>query len=125
MLHVRVDDEIKQQATAALNAFGLSTADAVRLLFKRIIADQVFPLELKSPTQRRVRRWPSRTRWRKPTRRVLLPRKSCLPRLSNTKRAAAARQQLCTGVPERLEAAVANRPLCHAPTARGHGAARR
>lgn len=49
MLHVRMDDGLKAQATAALDAIGLSTADAVRLLFHRIVADQAFPLELKVP----------------------------------------------------------------------------
>lgn len=49
MLHVRMDDEIKRQATAALDAIGLSASDAVRMLFKRIIAEQAFPLELKVP----------------------------------------------------------------------------
>ena len=49
MLHVRMDDTIKAEATTALNAMGLSTADAVRLLFHRIVADQAFPLELKVP----------------------------------------------------------------------------
>lgn len=47
MLHVRIDDEVKAKATAALEAMGLSTSDAVRLLFHRIAADQAFPLELK------------------------------------------------------------------------------
>ena len=49
MLHVRVDDETKAQATATLAAMGLSISDAVRLLLRRIIADQAFPLELKVP----------------------------------------------------------------------------
>ena len=49
MLHVRMDDDIKRQATAALDAIGLSASDAVRMLFKRIIAEQAFPLELKVP----------------------------------------------------------------------------
>lgn len=49
MLHVRMDDELKAKATAALDAIGLSTTDAVRLLFHRIVADQAFPLELKVP----------------------------------------------------------------------------
>lgn len=49
MLHVRMDDELKRQAVAALDAIGLSTADAVRMLFKRIVAEQAFPLELKVP----------------------------------------------------------------------------
>jgi DNA-damage-inducible protein J len=49
MLHVRIDDVVKEQATAALSAMGLSASDAVRLLFHRIVADQAFPLELKVP----------------------------------------------------------------------------
>ena len=49
MLHVRMDDELKAKAMEALDAIGLSTADAVRLLFHRIVADQAFPLELKVP----------------------------------------------------------------------------
>ncbi|WP_156967994.1 type II toxin-antitoxin system RelB/DinJ family antitoxin [Methylosinus sp. PW1] len=49
MLHVRVDDETKAQATAALNAMGLSVSDAVRLFLHRVVAEQAFPLELKAP----------------------------------------------------------------------------
>jgi DNA-damage-inducible protein J len=49
MLHVRVDDETKEQATAALGAMGLSVSEAVRLFLRRVVADQAFPLELKIP----------------------------------------------------------------------------
>jgi DNA-damage-inducible protein J len=49
MLHVRVDDEIKAQASEALATMGLSVSDAVRILLKRVINDQAFPLELKVP----------------------------------------------------------------------------
>ena len=49
MLHVRVDDEIKTQASVALAAMGLSVSDAVRILLKRVVNDQAFPLELKVP----------------------------------------------------------------------------
>jgi len=55
MLHVRMDSELKQQATEALAAIGLSASDAVRLLFHRIAADQAFPLELKVPNARTQR----------------------------------------------------------------------
>ena len=38
-----------------LAAIGLSASDAVRLLYRRLIADQAFPLELKVPnTETRV-----------------------------------------------------------------------
>ena len=49
MLHVRMDAELKQGATAALAAMGLTASQAVRLLFHRIVVDQAFPLELKVP----------------------------------------------------------------------------
>ena len=49
MLHVRVDGELKADASAALEAIGLSISDAVRMLLTRIVADQAFPLELKVP----------------------------------------------------------------------------
>ncbi len=49
MLHVRVDDETKAQASEALAAMGLSVSDAVRILLKRVVNDQAFPLELKVP----------------------------------------------------------------------------
>ncbi|MFP4602295.1 MAG: type II toxin-antitoxin system RelB/DinJ family antitoxin [Halochromatium sp.] len=49
MLHVRVDNDIKAQASEALAAMGLSVSDAVRILLKRVVNDQAFPLELKVP----------------------------------------------------------------------------
>jgi DNA-damage-inducible protein J len=49
MLHVRVDDDTKKKATETLEAMGLSVSDAVRLLLRRVIDDQAFPLELKVP----------------------------------------------------------------------------
>lgn len=49
MLHIRVEDEIKEQASLALAAMGLSMSDAVRILLKRVVNDQAFPLELKVP----------------------------------------------------------------------------
>ncbi len=52
MLHVRMDTEMKQKATAALAAMGLTASEAVRLLFHRIAVDQAFPLELKVPNAR-------------------------------------------------------------------------
>lgn len=49
MLHVRLDENIKAQGNAALAAMGLTAADAIRLFYHRIIAEQAFPLELKVP----------------------------------------------------------------------------
>jgi DNA-damage-inducible protein J len=49
MLHVRVDEDVKAQASEALASMGLSVSDAVRILLKRVVNDQAFPLELKVP----------------------------------------------------------------------------
>ncbi len=49
MLHVRIDDETKAQATQTLAAMGLSVSDAVRLFLHRVVVDQAFPFELKVP----------------------------------------------------------------------------
>ena len=49
MLHIRVDEETKTQASEALAAMGLTVSDAVRILLKRVVNDQAFPLELKVP----------------------------------------------------------------------------
>ena len=49
MLHIRVDDDIKEQATQTLAAMGMSISDAVRLFLRRVVIDQAFPLELKVP----------------------------------------------------------------------------
>ena len=49
MRHIGVDDDVKDQATEALTAVGLSVSDAVRLFLCRVLIDQAFPLELKMP----------------------------------------------------------------------------
>lgn len=41
MLHVRVDANIKAQASEALAAMGLSVSDAVRILLKRLVISDV------------------------------------------------------------------------------------
>ena len=49
MVHVRVDERIKAQATKVLMAMGLSVSDAVRVLLVRIAAEKQLPFELKVP----------------------------------------------------------------------------
>lgn len=51
MLHVRVDEETKAQATQTLAAMGMTVSDAVRLFLRRVVVDQAFPLELKVPNE--------------------------------------------------------------------------
>jgi len=49
MLHVRIDERLKDRGNAVLEAIGLTAADAVRILYHRLVAEQGFPLELKVP----------------------------------------------------------------------------
>ena len=49
MVHVRVDEKIKAQATETLAAMGLSVSDAVRVFLMRVIADKQMPFALKVP----------------------------------------------------------------------------
>lgn len=52
MIHVRLDDEMKEQAQKTLNAMGLSMSDAIRIFFRRIIEDEAMPFEIKVPNAR-------------------------------------------------------------------------
>ena len=62
MLHVRVEDETKTQASEVPAAMGLTVSDAVRILLKRVVTDQAFPLEVKVPnTQTRAAMEEART----------------------------------------------------------------
>jgi DNA-damage-inducible protein J len=49
MVHIRLDNQLKQQATETLAAMGLSISDAVRVLLVRVIAEKQLPFELKVP----------------------------------------------------------------------------
>ena len=51
MLHVRVDNDLKDRAATALAGMGMSVSDAVRILLTRVVSDQAFPLELRVPTE--------------------------------------------------------------------------
>lgn len=49
MVHVRVSEEIKAQATETLAAMGLSVSDAVRVFLTRVVAEKQLPFALKVP----------------------------------------------------------------------------
>lgn len=49
IVHVRVDEDIKQQATKTLAAMGLTVSDAVRVFLKRVAIEQAMPFELRVP----------------------------------------------------------------------------
>lgn len=51
MIHVRVDDDLREEAADVLSSLGLSVSDAVRVFLHRVVASQSFPLELKAPNE--------------------------------------------------------------------------
>ena len=49
MVHIRMDEKLKAQATETLAAMGLSVSDAVRVFLARVVAEQQIPFALKVP----------------------------------------------------------------------------
>ena len=49
MVHVRVDEQIKAEATETLASMGLSVSAAVRVFLMRVIADKQMPFALNVP----------------------------------------------------------------------------
>jgi len=55
MIHVRVDEQIKAQATQTLAAMGLTVSDAVRVFLTRVVTDQELPFALKAPNAESIK----------------------------------------------------------------------
>lgn len=49
MIHVRIDQSLKTNATKAFGTMGLSLSEAVRVFLTRAARDQAFPFELCTP----------------------------------------------------------------------------
>lgn len=49
MVHVRIEEQVKEKATKALEAMGLSVSDAVRVLLTRVAVEQALPFDLRVP----------------------------------------------------------------------------
>jgi DNA-damage-inducible protein J len=49
MVHVRINEAIKEQAAVALDAMGLSVSDAVRVFLTRVAAEKALPFALQVP----------------------------------------------------------------------------
>jgi DNA-damage-inducible protein J len=49
MIHIRVDQNLKTQASETLDKMGLSLSDAVRLLLTRIVVEEALPFEVRVP----------------------------------------------------------------------------
>jgi DNA-damage-inducible protein J len=49
MVHVRVDQDLKNQAAETLASMGLTVSDAVRVFLTRVVTDQQLPFALQAP----------------------------------------------------------------------------
>ena len=49
MVHVRLDDRMKERASDALERMGLTLSEAVRMFLSRVVADQAIPFPVKVP----------------------------------------------------------------------------
>ena len=49
MVHVRVNEQIKSQASETLATMGLTVSDAVRVFLMRVVADKQMPFAIKAP----------------------------------------------------------------------------
>jgi DNA-damage-inducible protein J len=55
MVHVRVDEDVKQKAAKTLAAMGLSVSDAVRMMLVRVAVEKALPFEVRTPNAVTVR----------------------------------------------------------------------
>lgn len=49
MVHIRIEEHLKEEATEALAAMGLSMSDAVRVFLTRVAAEKQLPFQVKVP----------------------------------------------------------------------------
>ena len=49
MVHIRVDERVKERAAKTLAAMGMSVSDAVRILLVRVAAEKALPFDVKLP----------------------------------------------------------------------------
>ena len=55
MVHVRVDEKVKDDAAKTLAAMGISVSDAVRMLLVRVAAQKALPFEVRVPNAAAVK----------------------------------------------------------------------
>lgn len=49
VVRARIDSDLKRDATAVLSQMGLSTSEAIRLLFVRVAAEKALPFDVRVP----------------------------------------------------------------------------
>jgi DNA-damage-inducible protein J len=55
MVHVRVDEKVKEDAARTLAAMGMSVSDAVRILLVRVAAEKALPFAVRVPNTAAVK----------------------------------------------------------------------
>ena len=55
MVHVRVNEEVKQKAAAELAKMGMSVSDAVRMMLIRVAAEKALPFDVRVPNPTTVK----------------------------------------------------------------------
>jgi len=55
MVHIRIDQRVKDRATRTLATMGLSVSDAVRMLLVRVAAEKALPFEVRVPNATTVK----------------------------------------------------------------------
>jgi DNA-damage-inducible protein J len=55
MVHVRIDQGVKDRATKALATMGLSVSDAVRMMLVRVAAEEALPFDVRVPNPTTVK----------------------------------------------------------------------
>jgi DNA-damage-inducible protein J len=55
MVHVRVDEKVKEAAARTLSSMGISVSDAVRMLLVRVAAEKALPFEVRVPNAATVK----------------------------------------------------------------------
>ncbi len=49
MVHIRIDDELKETASANLEKMGLTVSDAVRMMLMRVAVEKALPFDVRIP----------------------------------------------------------------------------
>jgi DNA-damage-inducible protein J len=49
MIHVRVDQKVKEAAAVTLAKLGISLSDAIRIMLARVAAEKALPFEIRIP----------------------------------------------------------------------------
>ncbi|WP_044410708.1 type II toxin-antitoxin system RelB/DinJ family antitoxin [Thiomicrospira microaerophila] len=51
VLHIRLDENIKNQATETLASMGLSVSEAVRVFLTQVVTQKQIPFDIKAPNE--------------------------------------------------------------------------